>query len=131
MTIPTPQGRLIRLEPTVQPSDAPHQHIEFFTTSDGARIAYNIAGQGPALAATLPQPASDRNGAERTDAPIRKDGRRPDLAILKTETAEMESSSDSCRAVSAPSNAAIWSAKVFALETSTIARRSWCEGCAD
>src|SRR6201997_3882501 len=52
VTIPTPQGRLIRLEPTIQPSDAPHQQIEFFTTSDGARIAYNIAGQGPALVRT-------------------------------------------------------------------------------
>jgi pimeloyl-ACP methyl ester carboxylesterase/DNA-binding winged helix-turn-helix (wHTH) protein len=53
VTIPTPHGRLIQLEPAVHPSDAPHQQIEFFTTSDGARIAYNLAGQGPALVRTI------------------------------------------------------------------------------
>jgi hypothetical protein len=52
VTFPRSQARLIRLEPPVHPSDAPHQQIEFFTTSDGARIAYNVAGQGPALVRT-------------------------------------------------------------------------------
>ena len=55
----------------------------------------------PVLAATLPQPASDRSGAEshrRTDTKRRQ---APDLAIFKAVTTETESNSDNCRAVSA------------------------------
>jgi pimeloyl-ACP methyl ester carboxylesterase/DNA-binding winged helix-turn-helix (wHTH) protein len=46
-------GRLIPLGPAVQPPAAPYQQIEFFTTSDGVRIAYNIGGQGPVLVRTI------------------------------------------------------------------------------
>lgn len=53
VTTPLPQGRLIQLEPTGQPPDSPDQPIEFFTTSDGVRIAYHIAGQGPILVRTI------------------------------------------------------------------------------
>jgi pimeloyl-ACP methyl ester carboxylesterase/DNA-binding winged helix-turn-helix (wHTH) protein len=53
VTAPKPQRRLIPLEPAVQPPDAPDQQIEFFTTSDGVRIAYNIGGQGPVLVRTI------------------------------------------------------------------------------
>jgi pimeloyl-ACP methyl ester carboxylesterase/DNA-binding winged helix-turn-helix (wHTH) protein len=53
VTIQKPHGRLIQLETTVQPADIPEQKIEFFTTSDGVRIAYHIAGQGPALVRTI------------------------------------------------------------------------------
>ena len=53
VTIQKPHGRLIQLETTVQSADIPEQKIEFFTTSDGVRIAYHIAGQGPALVRTI------------------------------------------------------------------------------
>src|SRR5678816_3750570 len=49
VTTPKPHGRLIQLEPAARPPDAPDQQIEFFTTSDGVRIAYNIGGQGSGL----------------------------------------------------------------------------------
>ena len=48
-----PEGRLIQLEPTVPALDPPSQPIEFFNTSDGVRIAYNIAGRGPVLVRTI------------------------------------------------------------------------------
>ncbi len=45
--------RLVRLDPA-QPGDAvPEQDIRFFTTSDGVRIAYTIAGSGPVLVRTI------------------------------------------------------------------------------
>jgi pimeloyl-ACP methyl ester carboxylesterase/DNA-binding winged helix-turn-helix (wHTH) protein len=53
VTIQKPHGRLIQLETAAQPEDIPEQKIEFFTTSDGVRIAYHIAGQGPALVRTI------------------------------------------------------------------------------
>jgi pimeloyl-ACP methyl ester carboxylesterase len=53
VTAPKPHGRLIPLEPAVQSSSVPDQQIEFFTTSDGVRIAYNVAGQGPVLVRTI------------------------------------------------------------------------------
>jgi DNA-binding winged helix-turn-helix (wHTH) protein len=53
VTTPKPHGRLIPLEPAVQVPAAPDQQIEFFTTSDGVRIAYNIGGQGPVLVRTI------------------------------------------------------------------------------
>jgi pimeloyl-ACP methyl ester carboxylesterase len=46
-------GRLIQLEPALQPPDGPNQQIGFFTTSDGVRIAYQMAGQGPVLVRTI------------------------------------------------------------------------------
>jgi pimeloyl-ACP methyl ester carboxylesterase len=53
VTAPKPHRRLIPLEPAVQSSSVPDQQIEFFTTSDGVRIAYNVAGQGPVLVRTI------------------------------------------------------------------------------
>jgi pimeloyl-ACP methyl ester carboxylesterase/DNA-binding winged helix-turn-helix (wHTH) protein len=49
VTTPKPRGRLIQLDPAQQVSDAQDQQIQFFTTSDGVRIAYHIGGQGPVL----------------------------------------------------------------------------------
>jgi pimeloyl-ACP methyl ester carboxylesterase len=48
-----PHGRLIPLEPVAQPPQDPDQRIEFFTASDGVRIAYSIGGQGPVLVRTI------------------------------------------------------------------------------
>src|SRR5215472_9970316 len=48
-----PGARPIQLESTVEPRDIPEQKVEFFTTSDGVRIAYHIGGQGPALVRTI------------------------------------------------------------------------------
>jgi pimeloyl-ACP methyl ester carboxylesterase len=53
ITTPKPLGRLVQLERSVQPSDAQDQEIEFFTTSDGVRLAYTIGGQGPVLVRTI------------------------------------------------------------------------------
>jgi pimeloyl-ACP methyl ester carboxylesterase len=53
VTTPKPSDRLVQLERAVQPPDAPDQEIEFVTTSDGVRIAYNIGGQGPVLVRTI------------------------------------------------------------------------------
>jgi pimeloyl-ACP methyl ester carboxylesterase/DNA-binding winged helix-turn-helix (wHTH) protein len=53
VTTPKPHGRSIPLKPAGQPSGVPDQQIEFFTTSDGVRIAYNVGGQGPVLVRTI------------------------------------------------------------------------------
>jgi pimeloyl-ACP methyl ester carboxylesterase len=53
VTTPNSHGRLIQLEPALQPPDAPTQQIGFFTTSDGVRIAYQMGGQGPVLVRTI------------------------------------------------------------------------------
>lgn len=53
VSAPKPHGRLIPLESAMHSSGVPDQQIEFFTTSDGVRIAYNIAGQGPVLVRTI------------------------------------------------------------------------------
>jgi pimeloyl-ACP methyl ester carboxylesterase len=53
VTAANADGRLIQLEPALQPPDAPNQQIGFFTTSDGVRIAYQMAGQGPVLVRTI------------------------------------------------------------------------------
>jgi pimeloyl-ACP methyl ester carboxylesterase len=53
VTIPKPRGRLVRLERAVEPPDAPDQEIQFFTASDGVRVAYTIGGQGPVLVRTI------------------------------------------------------------------------------
>ena len=46
---PTP----VKLEPARQCPDAPEQEIQFFTASDGVRIAYTIGGRGPTLVRTI------------------------------------------------------------------------------
>lgn len=53
VTTPNTGGRLTQLEPSLQLADAPEQRIEFFTTSDGVRIAYHIGGRGPVLVRTI------------------------------------------------------------------------------
>ncbi len=53
VTAPKPPGRLIPPESAVQPPGAPDQRIDFFTTSDGVRIAYTVGGQGPVLVRTI------------------------------------------------------------------------------
>ena len=53
VTVPSPHARLIQPEPTNQTPDSPDRPIEFFTTSDGVRIAYHIGGQGPVLVRTI------------------------------------------------------------------------------
>ena len=52
VTTPKPRGRTIQLESVQQSSDLPDQQIQFFTTSDGVRIAYTVGGQGPVLVRT-------------------------------------------------------------------------------
>jgi pimeloyl-ACP methyl ester carboxylesterase/DNA-binding winged helix-turn-helix (wHTH) protein len=52
VTTPKPHGGLMQLGPAKQTSDAQNQHIQFFSTSDGVRIAYNIGGEGPVLVRT-------------------------------------------------------------------------------
>jgi pimeloyl-ACP methyl ester carboxylesterase len=53
VAIQKPHRRLIQLETAPQPADIPEQTVEFFTTSDGVRIAYHMGGQGPALVRTI------------------------------------------------------------------------------
>ena len=50
---PQSEGRIAQLAAAAESSDAPNQPIEFLTTSDGVRIAYNIGGQGPVLVRTI------------------------------------------------------------------------------
>jgi len=45
--------KLVRLEPALQHLDAPDQEVQFFTASDGVRIAYTIGGCGPAIVRTI------------------------------------------------------------------------------
>lgn len=45
--------KLVQVEPARERSDAPEQEIRFFTASDGVRIAYTVAGQGPTLVRTI------------------------------------------------------------------------------
>src|SRR5262249_39809575 len=53
VTTPKPDVGSIQLEPAGQLPNAADQRIEFFTTSDGVRIAYSIGGQGPVLVRTI------------------------------------------------------------------------------
>src|SRR5215475_42778 len=53
VTMPKPYDRLVQPETAEPPPEAPDQAVEFFTTSDGVRIAYNIGGQGSALVRTI------------------------------------------------------------------------------
>jgi pimeloyl-ACP methyl ester carboxylesterase len=53
VTTLSPTRRLVRLQPADQSHDVPDQQVQFFTTSDGARIAYHVGGQGPVLVRTI------------------------------------------------------------------------------
>jgi pimeloyl-ACP methyl ester carboxylesterase/DNA-binding winged helix-turn-helix (wHTH) protein len=53
VTSPPPNGRWIPFDPPRPAPEAPDQQIQFFTTSDGARIAYHIGGKGPVLVRTI------------------------------------------------------------------------------
>src|ERR1700760_1743916 len=53
VTTPKQLGRVIHLESFRQSSDIPDQDIQFFTASDGVRIAYSVGGEGPALVRTI------------------------------------------------------------------------------
>ena len=44
-----PGPRLVTLEPVLLQPDVPEQEVQFFTTSDGVRIAYTIGGNGPPI----------------------------------------------------------------------------------
>jgi pimeloyl-ACP methyl ester carboxylesterase/DNA-binding winged helix-turn-helix (wHTH) protein len=46
-------GTLVSIDPSPAPADVPEPEIQFFTTSDGVRIAYSIGGQGPVLVRTI------------------------------------------------------------------------------
>ncbi|HMK31712.1 MAG TPA: alpha/beta fold hydrolase [Terriglobales bacterium] len=46
-------ARLVKLDPSWDAGDAPEQEIQFFTASDGVRIAYTVGGQGPPLVRTI------------------------------------------------------------------------------
>jgi len=46
-----PHGRLTQMDSVA--SYAPEQKIDFFTTSDGVRIAYTVGGDGPILVRTI------------------------------------------------------------------------------
>jgi len=45
--------KLVRLDPASAASDVAEPKIQYFTTSDGVRIAYSVGGQGPALVRTI------------------------------------------------------------------------------
>lgn len=45
--------QLVRLQPAQPAQEVPEQDVRFFTTSDGIRIAYTIAGRGPVLVRTI------------------------------------------------------------------------------
>lgn len=53
VTTPDAHDRSARLEPALPTLHASNQRIEFFTTSDGVRIAYHKGGQGPVLVRTI------------------------------------------------------------------------------
>jgi pimeloyl-ACP methyl ester carboxylesterase/DNA-binding winged helix-turn-helix (wHTH) protein len=48
-----PIGTLVSISPAQEPVDCPEPEVQFFTTSDGVRIAYSIGGQGPVLVRTI------------------------------------------------------------------------------
>ncbi len=47
--VTTPTARLLQVSRAAEPLDVPEPDIQFFTTSDGVRIAYTVGGQGPVL----------------------------------------------------------------------------------
>lgn len=48
-----PNDAMVTIQPAPVASDAAEPEIEFFTTSDGARIAYSVGGRGPVLVRTI------------------------------------------------------------------------------
>ena len=51
---PVPGAPTLRkVEPYLEDDSAAEQEIQFFTTSDGVRIAYTIGGSGPPLVRTI------------------------------------------------------------------------------
>jgi DNA-binding winged helix-turn-helix (wHTH) protein len=59
VTTPKSQATLIPLKRRVEQPDARQQPIEFFTASDGVRIAYSVGGKGAGIGAddSLAQPS--------------------------------------------------------------------------
>jgi pimeloyl-ACP methyl ester carboxylesterase len=53
VTTRSEHNRSVELEPAGRSLDLPDQSIEFFTTSDGVRIAYHRGGKGPVLVRTI------------------------------------------------------------------------------
>ncbi len=53
VTLTKPSPKLVTLEPALPRRDAPDPEVQFFTTSDGVRIAYTIGGRGPAIVRTI------------------------------------------------------------------------------
>jgi len=45
--------RLVAFDAAPEKDEIPHQEVQFFTTSDGVRIAYTIGGSGPPLVRTI------------------------------------------------------------------------------
>jgi len=48
-----PGPRLVTLDAAPEKSDLPPQDVQFFTASDGVRIAYILAGSGPTMVRTI------------------------------------------------------------------------------
>jgi DNA-binding winged helix-turn-helix (wHTH) protein len=48
-----PLSTLLSIAPAVASGEIPEPEVQFFTTSDGVRIAYSIGGQGPVLVRTI------------------------------------------------------------------------------
>ena len=46
---PAASRKLLKIDAAVEQRDLPEQEIRFFATSDGVRIAYTVAGEGPVL----------------------------------------------------------------------------------
>ncbi len=53
VSLTKPSPKLVTLEPAQQHRDAPDPEVQFFTTSDGVRIAYTMGGRGPAIVRTI------------------------------------------------------------------------------
>jgi len=51
--IQEPSDELVRLDPASAASGVAEPEIQYFTTSDGVRIAYSVGGQGPVLVRTI------------------------------------------------------------------------------
>ncbi len=48
-----PGPRLVTLESPPEKADVPELEVQFFTTSDGVRIAYTVGGSGPPIVRTI------------------------------------------------------------------------------
>jgi pimeloyl-ACP methyl ester carboxylesterase/DNA-binding winged helix-turn-helix (wHTH) protein len=53
VTVSKPGPRLVTREPVPQQKDTPDHEVQFFTTSDGVRIAYILGGSGPPIVRTI------------------------------------------------------------------------------